>query len=204
VLAVAAAVVTFGVMELARLVYRVVQRQTFVLTIVAGLAVGGLTIAFAATTVYEPEAVLFSGESAFSTLFASAGTISLSALALLIVFKGLAWSISLSSFRGGPTFPAIFLGVVAGLLAAHLPGYSETPAVAALVGASCVSVLRLPLASVMIATLLSAKAGLVVAPLVVIAVVVAYLASEALTAYVDARIDMTPDPTEHTSRPGSR
>ena len=44
----------------------------------------------------------------------------------------------------------------------------------------------------MIATLLSAKAGLEVAPLVVIAVVVAYLASEALTAYVDARIGAAP------------
>ncbi len=55
-----------------------------------------------------------------------------------------------------------------------------------------------------LATLLSAKAGLEVAPLVVIAVVVAYLASEALTAYVDARIDMTPDPAGHPSRPGSR
>ena len=73
VLAVAVAVATFAVMELARLVYRVVQRRTFVLTIVAGLAVGGLAIAFAETTVYEPEAVLFSGESAFATLFASAG-----------------------------------------------------------------------------------------------------------------------------------
>ena len=202
VLAVVVAVATFGVMELARLVLRVVRQRPFVLTIVAGLAVGGLAIAFAETTVYEPEAVLFSGETAFSSLFASASTISLSALALLIVFKGLAWSISLSSFRGGPTFPAIFLGVVAGLLAAHLPGYTETPAVAALVGASCVSVLRLPLASVLIATLLSAKAGLEVAPLVVIAVVIAYLTSEALTAYVDARIDMTPDEPETASAPG--
>ena len=194
-LAIVVAVATFGVMELARLVLRVVQTRMFELTIVAGLAVGGLAIAFAETTDYEPNAVLFSGETAFSSLFASASTISLSALALLIVFKGLAWSISLSSFRGGPTFPAIFLGVVAGLLAAHLPGYSETPAVAALVGACCVSVLRLPLASVMIATLLSARAGLEVAPLIVIAVVVAYLASELLSAYVDARIGRTPTPT---------
>jgi hypothetical protein len=173
------------------------------LTIVAGLAVGGLAIAFAEMTDYEPNAVLFSGETAFSTLFASASTISLSALALLIVFKGLAWSISLRSFRGGPTFPAIFLGVVAGLLAAHLPGYSETPAVAALVGACCVSVLRLPLASVMIATLLSARAGLEVAPLVVIAVVVAYLASEALSAYVDARIGSSPKPARADVSPRS-
>jgi uncharacterized membrane protein AbrB (regulator of aidB expression) len=47
----------------------------------------------------------------------------------------------------------------------------------------------------MIATLLSARAGLEVAPLIVIAVVVAYLASEALTAYVDSRIGRTPNLT---------
>ena len=83
--------------------------------------------------------------------------------------------------------PAIFLGVVAGLMAAHLPGYAETQAVAVLVGAACVSVLRLPLASVMIASLLCAKAGLAVAPLIVVAVVIAYLTTEALTAFVNSR-----------------
>ena len=40
----------------------------------------------------------------------------------------------------------------------------------------------------MIASLLCAKAGLAVTPLVVVAVVVAYLATEALTAYVDSRV----------------
>ena len=187
-LAVATALVVFGVLELSRLVLRFVRTHRFVLTIVAGLVVGGLAIAFAHATGDSPNAVLFSGESAFSSLFDQAATISISTLALLLLFKGLAWSISMSSFRGGPTFPAIFLGVVGGLLAAHLPGFSETPAVAVLVGACCVSVLRLPLASVMIASLLSIKAGLAVAPLVVIGVVIAYLTSEALTAYVDARI----------------
>ena len=108
--------------------------------------------------------MLFSGQEAFGKLFGQAATVSLSTLALLLLFKGLAWSISLGNFRGGPTFPAIFLGVAAGLMAAHLPGYAETQAVAALVGAACVSVLRLPLASVMIASLLCAKAGLTVAP----------------------------------------
>jgi H+/Cl- antiporter ClcA len=58
-----------------------------------------------------------------------------------------------------------------------------------LVAAGCVATLRLPLASVMIASLLCAKAGLTVTPLIVVAVVVAYLISETLTAYVDARID---------------
>jgi hypothetical protein len=196
VVSIVAAVVVFGVMELARLVLRLVRTHMYLLTIAAGLAVGGLAIAFAETTDYSTQAVLFSGESSFSSLFANAETISLSALALLLLFKGLAWSISLSSFRGGPTFPAIFLGVVAGLLAAHLPGYSETPAISVLVGAGCVSVLRLPLASVMIASLLSVHAGLAVAPLIVVGVVVAYLVSEAMTAYVDSRID--PDSADAT------
>ena len=43
----------------------------------------------------------------------------------------------------------------AGLMAAHLPGYDQTQAVAALTGAACVATLRLPLASVMIASLLT-------------------------------------------------
>jgi H+/Cl- antiporter ClcA len=187
-LSVAAAVGVFTVLELARWSKRLVDEHLFLLTIAAGLVVGGLAIAFAEASGESPNAVLFSGEEAFGSLFASTQTIALSTLALLMLFKGLAWAISLGNFRGGPTFPAIFLGVVAGLMAAHLPGYAETQAVAALVGALCVSVLRLPLSSVMIATLLCARAGLAVAPLIVVGVAVAYLTSEALTAYVDARV----------------
>jgi chloride channel protein, CIC family len=82
-------------------------------------------------------------------------------------------------------------GVVGGLLAAHLPGYGETQGAYA---AACVSVLRLPLSSVMIASLLYANGVLGVTPLVVVAVVVAYLATEALTAYVDSRVAPQPAP----------
>jgi hypothetical protein len=192
VLALVTALVAFAIMEIARWAKVFVDTHTFMLTILAGLAVGGLAIAFAEATGQSPDAVLFSGETAFGNLFSSAATVSLWTLALLIVFKGLAWSISLGNFRGGPTFPAIFLGATGGLLAAHLPSYQGPQAVAALVGAACVSILRLPLSSVMIALLLSVKAGLGVAPLVVVGVVVAYLTSEALTAYVDSRVAATP------------
>jgi H+/Cl- antiporter ClcA len=187
-LALATALVIFAIVELALRLKHLVEKQLFLLTVAAGLAVGGLAIAFAEISDQSPDAVLFSGQEAFGTLFDSAATISLSTLAFLLVFKGLAWSVSLGNFRGGPTFPAIFLGVVGGLLAAHLPGYGETQAVAALVGASCVCILRLPLSSIVIATLLTAKAGLAVAPIVIVAVVVAYLASLGLTAYVDQRV----------------
>lgn len=188
VLALATALVVFAIMVLARWTKRLVDTRILPLTIAAGLAVGGLAIAFAEATGKSPNSVLFSGESAFASLFDSAATISLSTLALLVVFKGIAWSISLGSFRGGPTFPAIFLGVAAGLMAARLPGYAEPQAVAALVGASCVAVLRLPLSSVMIALILCSEAGLAVAPLVIVAVVVTYLASEALTTYVECHV----------------
>jgi hypothetical protein len=53
-------------------------------------------------------------------------------------------------------------------------------------------VLRLPLSSVMIALLLASGAGLEVAPLVIVAVVAAYLTSLALTAYVDRRVGAAP------------
>ena len=56
-------------------------------------------------------------------LVSQAGTWSLAALAWLIVFKGLAYGLSLGSFRGGPTFPALFLGAAAGIMASHLPGF---------------------------------------------------------------------------------
>ncbi len=102
-------------------------------------------------------------------------TLALSTLAFLLLFKGLAWSISLGSFRGGPTFPALFIGAAGGLLAAHLPGFSETPAVAVLMAAAVVSILRLPLSATVITLLLVSKAGIATAPLIIVAVVVAYL-----------------------------
>jgi H+/Cl- antiporter ClcA len=181
VLAIAAAVVVFVIVEIARLTIRLVSKQPFVLTVAAALVVGGLAIAFHQATDEPANAVLFSGENAFEALFEEPG-LSLSALTLLLVFKGLAWSISLGNFRGGPTFPALFLGTVAGLLAADLPGFSETPAVAALMAAACVSILRLPLASVVVALLLTSQAGLTVAPLIIVAVVVAYITTEGLYA----------------------
>jgi hypothetical protein len=144
--------------------------------------VGGLAIAFNQATGQPIDAVLFSGQDAFAELIKTGPTLSLSTLALLLLFKGLAWSLSLGNFRGGPTFPALFLGTVGGLLAAHLPGLSETPAVAVLMAAACVSVLRLPLSCALITLILTSNAGLGVSPLIVVAVVVAYISIESLSA----------------------
>lgn len=187
-LAPVAAAGVFAVVVLARWSKRLVDTHPWLLRVAAGLAVGGVAIAFAESTGKSTEAVLFSGQDGFASLFGEGATLALSTLVLLVVFKGLAWGISLGSFRGGPTFPAIFFGAVGGLMAARLPGYVESQAVAALVGATCVSMLRLPLSSVVIATLLCGKAGLGIAPMVVLAVVSAHLVTAGLSAYVEQRV----------------
>jgi len=147
---------------------------------VVGLIVAGLAIAFSQATGKSTNEVLFSGESGLGGLVTGAGSWSLSALALLIAFKGLGYSLSLGSFRGGPTFPAIFLGAAAGLMASHLPGFPLTPAVAVGMGAATVAILKLPLSAVVLATLLTNKGGTGDEPLIIVGVVVAYLVTLAL------------------------
>jgi H+/Cl- antiporter ClcA len=173
--AVAVAVATYAIFRLARETRRLAVWRPFIVLPAIGLAISGLAIAFSEATGKSVNEVLFSGESAVNGLVAGSASWSLSALALLIAFKGLAYGISLGSFRGGPAFPAIFLGTAGGLMAAQLPGFEMTPAVAVGVGAATVAVLRLPLSAVVLATLLTAKAGVGTGPLIILGVVVAYL-----------------------------
>jgi H+/Cl- antiporter ClcA len=157
--------------------YGVVSRRLTVFLPVVGLIVAGLAIAFHGATGKDINEVLFSGQDALPGLVSHAASWSVSAVLLLIAFKGLAWSVSLGSFRGGPTFPALFLGAAAGIAASHLPGFSLTPAVAVGMGAATTAVLRLPLSGAVIATLLTVKAGTGDEPLIIVGVVVAYLVS---------------------------
>jgi H+/Cl- antiporter ClcA len=181
-LAIAVAAVTAVVIRGGKGTQRLAKPRPFVVLPAVGLLVAGLAIAFQATTGKGFMEVLFSGQSALPGLVSHAPVWSLSALALLIVFKGLAYSLSLGSFRGGPTFPAIFLGAAAGLMAAQLPGFSITPAVVVGMGAATVAVLRLPLSAVVIASVLSAKSGLGAEPLVIVGVVVSYIVTVRLSA----------------------
>ena len=140
--AVVIALGTWVIFRIGRQTVRTVTSRPALWTPIAGLVVAGCAIAFAELTDKGVEQVLFSGQDSLAPLVADAGTWSLRALALLIVFKGVAYGISLGSFRGGPVFPALFLGAAAGLMAAQLPGFAITPAVAAGMGAAVVSVLR--------------------------------------------------------------
>jgi hypothetical protein len=147
---------------------------------VAGLAVGGLAVAYAATTGGEASDVLFSGESAMGPLLQNSAGYSVGALLMLLACKALAYSLSLASFRGGPVFPAMFLGAAGGLAMSHLPGLPLVAGVAMGIGAMCVVMLKLPLTSVLLATLLLFADGLAVMPLVIVAVVVAHVVAARL------------------------
>jgi chloride channel protein, CIC family len=96
------------------------------------------------------------------------------------VCKSLAYGVSLGSFRGGPTFPALFIGAAGGMAMSHLPGLQLVAGVAMGIGAMCAVMLTLPLTSVLLATVLLFSDGLTVMPLVIVSVVVAYVAAARL------------------------
>ena len=186
-LAAGIAVAMFAVFRLGRETQRFAAAKPFLLLPAAGLAVAGLAIGFAEATDKGVDEVLFSGQGALGSLVADPSAWSLSALALLCAFKGVAYGLSLGSFRGGPVFPAMFLGAAAGLMAAQLPGFDVTPAVAVGIGAGVVSVLGLPLSAALLGILLTSAAGPGSAPLVIVGVVVAYLVKLAVEGRWDRR-----------------
>jgi chloride channel protein, CIC family len=180
VVAALAAAATFAIVWVARWFEVRVRPKPFLLLPLVGLIVAGLAITFAQLSDHTPYAVLFSGSRALAPVIEEAGTLSLATLGLLLACKGLAWAVSMGSFRGGPVFPAIFVGTVGGLLASHLPGFPEGAAIATVMAATIVAVLRLPLAAVVIALLLTSGAGLEVTPLIIVATVVAYVLVDVL------------------------
>jgi len=179
-LAVVVAVLSFAARQTGLRSHTAVMHRPFVLIPVAGVAVAALAIVFHAISGKDASEVLFSGQDALPGLVAGAGAWSVSALVLLIAFKSAAWGISLGSFRGGPTFPAMFIGAAAGIVGSHLPGFSETGAIGVGVGAGVVSMLRLPLSAVVLATLLVSNSGAGPGPLIIVGVVVAYVVSVGL------------------------
>lgn len=159
-----------------------VHARRLLVTPLLGVAIAVLAIVFAEVTDQSEANVLFSGQAQLSVMIEQSATWSTGALLLVIVCKGLAYGLSLSAFRGGPIFPSLFIGGAIGLLAADLPGMSIVPGLAIGIGAMCVSMLRLPFTSVLLATVLLSSDAYAVMPLAILAVVVAYVTSMRLAA----------------------
>jgi H+/Cl- antiporter ClcA len=173
----AAALIGPAIRRLALFLKPYADKWTMLVLPLAGVVIAVLAIIYAEGTGKSSSEVLFSGQNDLGPLITHAASYSVGALLLLFVCKGLAYGVSLSGFRGGPIFPAMYLGAAGGIAMSHLPGLPLVPAVAMGIGAMSVVMLRLPLTSVLLATLLLASDGLAVMPLVIVAVVVAHVAA---------------------------
>ena len=146
------------------------------MTPLVGLAIGGLAALFADVTGKSSSLVLFSGQSSLPSLLENSAAYSVGTLILLVVCKGLAYGASLSSFRGGPVFPGMFIGAAGGIALSHLPGLPMVAGAGMGIGAMTCAMLNLPLTSVLLTSLFLASDGLALMPLVIVAVVVTYVA----------------------------
>ena len=167
---------------LARSVRPLVHAHRLVVTPLLGAMVALLAIAFSEFSGNGTGFVLFSGQSALPVLIDQSANWSVGALVLLIMCKSLGYGLSLSAFRGGPVFPSVFIGGALGIVASHLPGMSVVPGLAIGIGAMCVSMLKLPFTSVLLATVLLASDSYAVMPLAIVAVVAGFVVTQWLPA----------------------
>ncbi len=187
VIGLAAAVIGPAIHRLGLFLHGYATRWTMIVVPLAGVAVAVLTIIYSEATGKPASDVLFSGQSSTGPLIQHAASYSVGALVLLLACKGLAYGVSLSSFRGGPVFPALFIGTAGGIAMSHLPGLPLVAGVAMGIGAMSVVMLKLPLTSVLLPSVLLLSDALAVMPLVIVAVVVAYVAAARLAPRPAAR-----------------
>ncbi|PRZ04359.1 H+/Cl- antiporter ClcA [Isoptericola sp. CG 20/1183] len=174
-LAVVIAVGVRQVHHVGRWVARVAERRPAGTALAAAVVVGLCTVAYSLLTGRSPEEVALSGQALLEPLVADAHAWSLAALVALLLFKSIAYGVSLGALRGGLIFPALLLGAAAGVLVSGLPGYGVVPAVAAGMAAATASILPFPVSSAVLVILLLGPNAAAMAPVVLIAVVVAFV-----------------------------
>lgn len=173
---VATALAVVAVNRLARRVAGV-RVSMSALLLAGGLAVGVLAL-LADALGADANEILFSGQSAIPELIREGST---PTLLLILAAKALAFAICLScGFRGGPIFPAVFLGV--GIATLPVVWFDVSPTLAIAVGAAAgmAAGTRLILTAMLFAALLVGTQGLDAVPAAVLAAVAAWLTATAL------------------------
>jgi H+/Cl- antiporter ClcA len=150
------------------------------LLIGGGLAVG-LVAQIAGWLGADPQDVLFSGQSGVPALAAADST----KIVLILLFgKAIGYAVSLGcGFRGGPVFPAIFIGIALAILPVEWFGVSPTLAVAVGAAAGMAAGTRLIVTSTLFAGLLVGSVGLDAIPAAVLAACAAWLTMQ----FIDRR-----------------
>jgi H+/Cl- antiporter ClcA len=180
VLGAAATPIGWVIRSIALTLRPVVHRNRVVVTAGIGLLVGLVAMSYQLIAGNSFTQVLFSGQDALPDVVANAADYSVATLLFLAACKTVAYSVSLSAFRGGPIFPALFIGGVLGIEAAGLPGMDLASSIAMGIGAMCTTMLRLPLTATLLAVVLLGADGVVVTPPVIVAVVVSFVFTSVL------------------------
>jgi H+/Cl- antiporter ClcA len=121
----------------------------------------------------DAEDVLFSGQASVPAVVAED---SAKIVVILLVAKALAYGICLGcGFRGGPVFPAIFLGAALATFTVIWFDVSPTLAVAIGTAAGMTAVTRMLLTPILFAALLVGPAGVDAIPAAVVAAATAWL-----------------------------
>ena len=107
----------------------VVHLNRVLVTAGLGLLIGLTAMAYQLISGNSFTQVLFSGQDALPELVEHAADYSVGVLILLAACKTLVYGLSLSAFRGGPVFPAMFIGAALGIAvsraARHEPGAGD-------------------------------------------------------------------------------
>lgn len=124
-----------------------------------------------------PTLILFSGLSGMADLVKES---SLLAVIVILLVKAVVYLAALSgSLRGGPIFPATYLGVAVGVAAALVfTDIPATPLVAAGIGAAAAGMTRMPATSAILGAILVGGSGAAVAPFAILGAVAGFLLRE--------------------------
>jgi len=152
--------------------------------VLGGLAVGALAL-LADALGADSQDVLFSGQDAVPALVAED---SARVVLVLVAAKALAYGVCLGcGFRGGPVFPAIFLGVGLAVLAVIAFDVSPTLAVAVGTASGTVAATGLLFSGVLFAAVLVGTHASEVVPAAALAGVAAWLTRAAMSRVADRR-----------------
>ncbi|MCB5179045.1 chloride channel protein [Streptomyces antimicrobicus] len=190
VIALVLAVGLYAVQYAGRLTALRVVRRPVPATALCALLAGVCACVYALWTGRGPAEVASSGQAALADLAGDPHAWSVGALVAVLLCKGLGYALCLGSLRGGPIFPALFLGAAAGVLLAPLPGLGVGAGLAAGMAASLAAVVRLPVSSVLLVVLVLGSTTMI--PVAILASVVAFVTVELLPAGPEVPLQAVP------------